>query len=887
MSVLKRAWAQLLSIVSGHDLDREFDEEARSHIDLATEDYVQRGMPLSDAQRLARLKFGSITSSKDDYRDSRGLPRLEALLFDLTHVLRGLRRDRAYALAALTMLALAIGLNVTVFTIMDAMLFRGFPLVRGNDRLVYLQERYSSGVCCISYADFEDWRTQARAFEGIAYVGEAPISFSVTGGRSLDTLTFLVSANTFGLLGVPPLLGRDFAPADEAPGARPVAILNYRFWDSHLGKRADIVGATVHINGAPATVIGVMPERFDFPTHEDLWMPLVQNPQLYQRGLTRGGFMAFGRLRDGVKVEEARTELDTINRRLEADYPATNRGLVATMIGHEQLSSGPDARLVWGSMWAGAWFVLFIACANVANLALVRTIGRWREFATRIALGAGQWRMMRQILLESAVLASLAGGLGWWITTWTMKTWAVATASRYQILDYTVDVRTLGYLMAITVAAACLCSLASIGRVVQLGAGRALKGDARGVTHTLRTRHLASALVAGQMALAIVLLSGAGVLMRSFVKIVSADTGVPDPEHVLGGLIRLPSDTYGAPSTRTAYFDRLDEHLRHIPEIEDVSVSSHLPVYGANAVTFEIEGRPSPPDGSEAVQFFSTGSDYFRVLGVPVIAGRDFNDEDRISTSRVALVNESFAERFSPGDQLVGKRLRSTGRSQAGDWRTVVGVVPNIMQGDATRQNFKPAVYLPLRQQPPRSAYVLVRTSVPADRVARQVRSSIEELDPDVTLTDLKTLKASFAFDRDYMDPEHSELGKHAAVAPVFAVIALLLAAIGLSAVVAHSVSQRTKEIGVRIAIGAASQDVRRMVFREGMIPVASGSLVGLVASLAVNRLLQSQLVGVSPYDPTTMAVAPLILFVVGLLACQVPARRATRVDPILALRSE
>jgi len=384
-----------------------------------------------------------------------------------------------------------------------------------------------------------------------------------------------------------------------------------------------------------------------------------------------------------------------------------------------------------------------------------------------------------------------------------------------------------------------------------------------------------------------VLLSGAGVLMRSFVKVVSADTCVRDPEHVLGGLIRLPSDTFGAPSTRAAYFDRLDEHVRHIPEIEDVSVSSHLPVYGANPVTFEIEGRPSPPDGSEAVQFFSTGSDYFRVLGAPVIAGRDFNNEDRISTSRVALVNESFAARYWPGDQPVGKRLRSTSQNQPGEWRTVVGVVPNIMQGDATRQNFKPAVYVPLRQQTPRAAYIVVRTSVPADRVAPQVRSSIEEVDPDVTLTDLKTLKASFAFDRDYMDPEHSELGKHAAVAPVFAVIALLLAAIGLSAVVAHSVSQRTKEIGVRIAIGAASQDVRRMVFREGMTPVASGSLVGLAASLAVNRILQSQLVGVSPYDPTTMAVAPLILFIVALLACLVPARRATRVDPILALRSE
>ena len=887
MSALTRAWRRFLSLFNRHTLDRDFDDEARSHIDFAIEDYIQRGMPLSEAQRLAHVRFGSVAASKDAHRDSRGLPWLEGFFFDLRHTWRGLRRDRAFTLSAITMLALGIALNVTVFTIMDAMLFRGFPLVQGNDRLVYLQERYSSGVCCISYADFEDWRSGAQSFEGLSYIGSVSINFNTAGGRSLDTTAFLVSTNVFGLLGVPPLLGRDFTPADEAPGAAPVAILNYRFWETQLGKRADVVDSTVHINGVPTSVIGVMPERFDFPTREDAWMPVVHTSELHQRGLTRRGFTAVGRLRDGVRPEEARAEIQAINRRLESDHPATNRGLIPTLVRYEQLSSGPDARLIWGSLWAGAWFVLLIACANVANLSLVRTIGRWREFSTKIALGAGQSRMMREVLVESLTLATVAGGIAWWITTWSMQQWETTTASRYQILDYAVDSRTLVYLVAISAASALLCSLAPAGRILQLGAGGALKGDARGVTHTLRTRHLAAGLVAGQTALAIVLLSGAGVLMRSFVTIVSAETGVRDPEHVLAGSIRLPSDKYGDPSARLQFFDRVDEQLRTIPGIEETSVSSHLPVYGANSWKFEIEGRPSPPDGSEAVQFFNIGPGYFRVVGAPIVAGRDFSHDDRASTLRVAIVNDSFAAKFWPGDTAVGKRLRFTNSNQPGDWRTVVGVAPNIMQGDPTRQTFKPLVYVPFRQQPLQAAFFLARMSVPVNRVAQDVRTTIEALDRDVALETLQTLQDSSAFDRDYMDPEHSELGKHAAVAPTFAVIALLLSAIGLSAVVAHSVSQRTKEIGVRMAIGAASRDVRRMIFREGMKPVAIGTLVGLVAALAVNRVLQSQLVGVSPYDPVTMTSAPAILFIVAVLACQIPARRAMQVDPVLALRQD
>jgi putative ABC transport system permease protein len=808
---------------------------------------------------------------------------VEGLLVDLRQAFRGLRRDRAFAVTAVAMLAIAIALNVTVFTVMDAMLFRGLPLATRSDRLVYLGMRKPSDLPCCSgpvrYADFEAWRAQARAFEDLAFGPvSAPITFRDGDGRPIDMAVSRPSANTFGLLGVRPIVGRDFEPADEVPGAAPVAIISYRFWERRFGKRADIVGVTVHVNGAPAAIVGVMPERFALVYEQDLWMPLSDTAAL------EGG--AIGRLRDGATLEEARAELDTITRRLQADDPATVRGVPSVQT-YSQAHVTPDAPMIYGSLWAGSWFVLLIACANVANLMLVRTIGRWREFSTRLALGAGQARMVRQMLVESAILTGVAGALGWWITKWSVHTWAEVTASTYLALDYRVTFGTLAYLVAISVAAGFVISLVPIARVIQLGVNGALKGDARGVTQGSRAKYLTTGLVAGQMALAIVLLLGAGVLVRSFENIVGADTGVRDPEHILVGSLRLPSDTYPTPSARTSFFGRLETQLRTVAGGEEVSVSSTFPTRTVNRRGVEIEGRPGAPDGREFAQFLTAGPGYFRVMGVSGISGRDFDTRDDAAASPVVIVNQSFAEAFWPGKEPVGQRLRAVDRNTPGPWRTVVGVVPNIMQGDATRQTFQPVVYIPFRQQPSARAFVFLRTSVPPNQVAPAVRAELQRLDPDVLAEDFSSLKARFAFDRDFMDLEHAELGKHAAVAPIFAVVALLLAATGLYAVIAHAVSQRTKEIGVRMAIGAADNDIRWMVLRQGLLPVWTGALIGLTASVAVNRVLQSQLVGVSPYDPMTMIGAPVLLVAVAVLACRIPVRRALSVEPVIALRHE
>jgi putative ABC transport system permease protein len=662
-------------------------------------------------------------------------------------------------------------------------------------------------------------------------------------------------------------------------------ILSYRFWENRMGRRGDILGHTVLIDKAPATVIGVMPEGFDFPEQRTLWLPLEHTDALQQRA--PGGYMAFGRLKDGATHASARAELQTINRRLAEAYPATNRDVTPRVDTYSEFFIGPDAPVIYGSLWASAWFVLLIACANLANLTLARTIGRSREFSTRLALGAGRLRIARQILVESLLLTAAGGALAWWIAQWSVRTWAISTASIFQVFDYSRDSLAPAYLVATSIAAALLFCLPPISRVIQLDINGVFKGGSRGVTQGLRGKYVSAMLVAGQMALAVVLLAGAGVLARSLWNVVGAKTGVRDPENILIGHVQFPPYKYVSPDSRLEYFDRLEEQLKTIPGVEEESLSSMIPVGSGNLRELEIEGRTGAPDSAESAQFITAGTNYFRVLGASAILGRDFNSGDRRETLPVAIVNESFAAHFWPDELALGKHIRARDRNKTGEWRTVVGVVPNIMQGDATRQRFKPLAYIPFQQDPPPSAFFLLRMTAPPEQLAQAVRAGAQELDLEVTLENFSTLKASFAFNRDRMDIEHAEMGKHAAVAPVFAGIALLLAAIGLYAVIAHSMSQRTKEIGIRIAVGAAARDIWRLCFREGIPPVGIGLLLGLVVSLAVNRILQSQLVGVSPYDPFTMTVAPVVLLLVALLACQIPARRAMRVDPAVVLREE
>ncbi|MCU1339514.1 MAG: hypothetical protein JWO19_5095 [Bryobacterales bacterium] len=801
-----------------------------------------------------------------------------SLLGDMRLGVRTLVKNPGFTAVAVTMLAVGIGVNATVFTVTNAVLFKGFPLVDRNDRLLYITPKGSN--CCVSYPDFLDYRAQAKSFVGMAIVHGVSFAFSDTSGVAERIAGNENSADTFKLVGQKPILGRDFEPADEMPGAAPVAILNYGFWERRYGKDREVIGRTVRMNGVPTTFIGVMPQGFSFPQTVDVWVPLVQTPEVLKRE-NRDTWMAFGRLADGVTIENARAEMDIIGKRLAIAYPLTDREHPPVVQKFHEFFIGPNAMLIYGSMWGAVGFVLLIACANLANLLLARAIGRSREISVRIALGAGRWRIIRQLLIESVMLSALGGFLGWWIAKWGLRSYqlAMAAKSSWLVLDYTMDHRVLGYLIAISIGTGILFGLAPALRLSKLDVNASLKDGGRGATGSGRSKHLSALLVIGEMALAVVLLAGAGVMIRSFLKIHNADMGV-NTTNVLIAAVDLPAARYSLPEPKISFYERLLTRLEATPGVESVATADALPSNGPGRRPFELAGDPAVQTSSRPVVSMMTISPtYFRTLGAALLAGREFNDADGVSGTPVVLVNQRFANKYWPGEDPLGKRIRFFKGDTPQAWLSVVGVASNIVQNDTTRQKFDPVVYVPHRQNPGQDPWVIMRTSLPPAGLASAFRHEIQALEPDVPVYGPYSLADRL---ERYWDSRF-----YGGLFLIFAAIALLLASIGLYTVIAHSVSQRTQEIGIRIAIGATARDILRLVFVQGMIPLGIGLAIGLAASLAVNRVLKSMLVQVSPSDPITLAVASGVLVLSATLGCLIPARRAMRVDPVIALRNE
>jgi len=876
MTTVRQAWARLVSFFRKQELDREFDEELAAHLELATDDSIRRGMTPAEARRLALLKLGGIAQSKERHRDARGWPWIDGIDQDLRHAVRGLRRNPGFTLTAMAMLAAGIGINAAVFTVTNAVLFKGFPLVERNDRLLYI----SDGGCCISYPDFEDIRAQAKSFLGMGITHGIGKALTDDNGFPENIDVTEISAATFQTVGRRPLLGRDVAAADERPGAVPVAILNYSFWEQRYGRDPAVLGRIVRLNGIPTTLVGVMPQGFSFPQKADMWVPLVQTATVMRRDSTDTWF-AFGRLADGVSFQSARAEVEAIIQRIETAYPVSDQRFHLVAQNFAQFFLGANANAFYGSMWAAVGFVLLIACANLANLLLARAMGRSREISVRIALGAGRWRIMRQLLIESVLLSSLGGLLGWWVAKWGVRTYQLAMArkSSWLILDYTMDHRVLAYLIAISIITGILFGLAPALRLSKLDVNAGLKDGGRSATGSARERRLSNLLVTGEMALAIVLLAGAGVMIRSFLKIHDADMGV-HTRNVLVGSMELPSDRYPRQDQTISFYDRLTARLQAMPGMESVAFAETLPTYNARRLPYQIDGA-SPPDELRRPKLgvVAVSPGYFQTLDATVLAGRDINDTDTASGAEVAIVNQALANRFWPGENPLGKRLRLLNDDGPAPWRTVVGVASNIVQNDTTRQRFDPLIYVPLRHRTGTGAWLLMRTRLRPDALKTTVRREVRALDPDLPMYGPLSLADRL---EGYWDSRF-----YGILFLIFATIALLMASIGLYTVMAHAVSRRTAEIGIRMAVGANTRDVFRIVFRQGMVPLIFGLAIGLPTSMAVNRILKAALIQVSPGDPLTLAVASAVLILSAALGCWIPARRAMRVDPVVALRHD
>lgn len=801
---------------------------------------------------------------------------------DLRYALRGIRRYPAFSSTVVATLAVGIGINAAVFAIASAFLLRGFPLVDSNERILYIGSRNSA--CCISYPDFEDLRAQAASFEGIEVVhGFAATLTDPDGFAEVFDVTE-VSAGTFALIGRPPLIGRDFTRDDESPGAARVTILSHGFWERRYARDPNVLGRTIELDGAPATIVGVMPPAFSFPQKQALWLPLVPTAEVRQRD-NRDLWFAFGRVREGVTLETARAEIDTLGRRLAAEYPLTNQDDdLPTARTFNEFFIGGGENEIYGSMWGGVLFVLLIACANLANLTLARAIGRSREISVRIALGASRVRIVRQLLTESVLLAAVGAALGWWLAEWAVRLYALAAhgpgLSPWRVLDYTMDARVLLYVTVVAIVTGLLFGLAPASRLSRLDVNGALKEGGRGATAGARVGRLSNLLVIAQVALAVVLLAGAGVMIRSFVNVATSDPGIVT-DGVSTAFVSLPEAAYPSGARQAAFYDELDRQLEAVAGVESVAFVNVLPTLRSALLPYELGDDPRVDAATRPrVSTLVASPAYFETLGAAILAGRGFNDTDRADSLAVVIVNQRFADLHWPGEEPLGRRVRIFDQSGS-TAAIVIGVASNIVQNDPTRQTVEPVVYLPYRQQPRGGMWILLRAALPPESIAAALRQEIRALDADLPIRfgphDLA----------DRLSEVYADRTLYVIVFLLFAGIALLLAAVGLYAVVAHSVSRHTKEIGLRMALGATTRDILRLVLEIGLVPIGIGLGLGIVLALVLTRTLQSELVGVSPADPVAYVLACVVLGAAAALGCLLPARRAIRVDPVVALRND
>ncbi len=689
----------------------------------------------------------------------------------------------------------------------------------------------------------------------------------------------------FQVLGVRPILGRDFLPSDEEPGAEPVVILRYNVWLHQFGANPAVIGRTVGIDGAPATVIGVMPRGFSFPhpMFQDLWTPMKPPPGALERKTPWGGPYAFARLPDGISIEKARAEMELIGRRLENAYPDMNPGVVPVIRSFDEWFIGGDARTLYKLIWGAVCFVLLMVCANVANLLVERAMGRSHEISLRLALGAGRWRIIRQFLAESLTLAMLGGGLGWWIAKACVRIYVLAQVNE-DVLNFAMDRDVAMWLIGISVGAGLLTGIGCAGYLTKLNIHAVIRDDAQGIAGGKRGAGLSGIFVGAEMVLAVILLASAGVIVRSFLNVYTADVGVNTANILAISNPDLQPKRYPTAATWVPYYRNLANRLGAVPGVESVGLGA-IPVSDPRPGAYELaDDRVVEEQLRPTVGNFPVGTGYFRTLGIRLISGRAFNDSDRASSVPVAIVSQKFAEQHWPGEVPIGKRLRlfrGDSGKEPSPWLTVVGVVSDIVQNDRTRQTLTPLIYVPYLQAPSPFMAVMVKTSVDPRSLIEPIRRQLYAIDPDVPIPVLMLplrdlLDRSWAFERNVM-----------ALLLVFAAVALLLAAVGLYAAVSHSVRRRAQEFGIRVAIGATGRDVVRLVFRQGISPVGTGLAVGLTAAFAVNRVLKSQLVGVSPADPAALLAASVVLVLAAALGCWIPARRATQVDPAIALRRE
>ena len=815
---------------------------------------------------------------------------MQSLWHDLRHGLRTLVKKPGFTLVAVITLALGIGANAAIFSVVNAVLLRPLPYPNAERLVAVSENSLEASDISVAYPDYLDWQTQQSVFEEMS--ARMPTGGVITGANEPErVIGRLVTPSFFSTLGVQPLLGRAFTEAENKPGTPPVIVISHGLWQRQFSGASDVIGKTIMYNGEPWTVIGVMPSWFDFygrtNINNDVFVPLgYLNNLEFMQDRNSHPVRVTARMKPGVSLEQAESQLSALSSRLAKQYPESNTGVGATTRSFLDDYVG-DSRQSLRVVFAAVAFMLLIACANVANLMLARATTRRREIALRLTLGASRWRIVRQLITESLILSLIGGAFGLLLATWGISLLSkLSTGEMSRMDEVSIDGRVLGFTFLITLIVGVLSGLFPALQSPRSDLNAVLKEGYR-VSSGGSGGRLRQSLVAAEVALALMLLAGAGLIVRSFDRLTSVEPGF-SPRNVLTFRIRLPDAKYKEASQAAAFCREAMARVSALPGVEHVAVATGFPLGRASDVDYLVEGQAEPLPGRGPVAFRQDVSeDYHNALKIPLLQGRLFNAQDTEKSPLVVIVDQEFITRTFPNQparEFLGKRLRFGGDSEG--WREIVGVVGHVKQNGLNEES-RAQIYRPWTQITPkwkadftRATDMIVKTSVDPIGLIAAIKREIRVIDKDQPVAQVQTLDDKLS---ESIAPQRFTL----LLLGIFALIALSLASAGIYGVMSYAVTQRTYEIGVRMALGARQFDVLKLMVRQGMGLVLVGVALGLAGALATTRLMATLLFDVSARDPVTFAVVPAVLTIVAFVACYIPARRATKVDPLVALRYE
>jgi putative ABC transport system permease protein len=879
MTAVRVLLSRALDLLFRRRRDARLSQEIQAHLDLLTDEYIAAGMPPDEARQAARRAFGGVEQMKETFRDQRGLPFMDALAQDVRFAARLLRRNPGFTVTAVLVLGLGIGVNNMLFTILYAHTLRGLP-VHHVDRVIFVStfddRTPDRGV---SYLDFVDWQGAVKSGD-LAAFRNAPVVISER-GLTPDRLDgTYVSESAFPLIGTGPILGRTFTSADNARGAPAVVMLGAGIWESRYGRDSAILGRSVLVNGAPATIVGVMSDRSGFPSTAQIWLPLSQMSGLFSQ--TRDGrtLSVLGRLRDDATIEEFRAELDGIADRLSRDHIDTNKNVRARVTPINERYLGRLTDPAWRAFMTVGFVIVLISSANVANLLLARSVARRREIAMRTSLGASRARVIRQLVIEGAVLAAFGAATGLAIAVAGVRLFSSAIPENVlpYWLDYSVDARVISALVAIAIMTVFVFALLPAVHATKGDINLVLK-DGGGAGLGRGGRRWTTVFLAAEFALAVVLLAHLSLNVRGSSPSLPSDELI-DSDEVVTAVMTLPGEKYQTPEHRQQLYQQLREHIIGAAPISASALASYLPATGAEEQFVDVEAQPQPaPDSRRSAWTVAVSPGYFATFGVTLERGRDFAEDDGLPGQASVIVNHRFAELFfSDGDPL-GQRIALSPKPNAAaaptSW-TIVGVAPSIRQRPVSEPD--PVVYLPFRSTATGNATLLVRSAGDTGNVTSFLRNEMARLDPNLPLYRVRTM-AQVIRDLRW----NGRLSN--ALFLALTCIAVSLATVGLYAVASYGVSQETREIGLRMALGARPRQVGLLVIKRIAVQLAAGFGGGIVCTKLWVSMFRTDRPTISAADPGSLIIVAIVLTVLAAIACYVPVRRATRLDPVAAIR--